>query len=343
VREYDVPIGPLPLDCGQTLGDVVQRVTVYGNDEAGRTALVCHALTGSSRAAEWWPGIAGADGALFDTAQWRVVGINALGSCYGSTGPRPGEPFPRVGVGDIVRAQRRALDELGIEKIDVAIGGSLGGMQALQWAVDAPYRVGHAIAIGSHDHQGAMGIALNAVQRDALGLDPVRGLRLARKIAMLSYKSDDLLNQRHGRKRDRNGADRFDVEGYLERQADIFETRMDAASYAALTHAMDAFDVRSAQAPGNVNAAAHLTFVGIESDWLFRPHDVRAAAERFAARGFRSRYLTFPSAHGHDAFLAESQTLATLLGPYVDLDHALHHPQQPLQRVLHSDLHGRFR
>jgi homoserine O-acetyltransferase len=306
-----VAIGSLELDNGETLPDVEQRVTIYGEPSADGSNIVfaAHALTGSSRVADWWPGIVGRD-ALFDARRWCVVGINVLGSCYGSTGPRD-SPFPRITVRDIVRAQRRALDELGIERIAVAIGGSLGGMQALQWALDTPSRVAHAVIIGAHDHHSAMGIALNAVQRDALALDPTGGVRLARKIAMLSYKSDDLLRERHDRKDDRRGLRRFDIEGYLEHQADAFESRMDAASYATLTHAMDSFDVRDAYP--HANRHPRLTFVGISSDWLFRARDVRTAAERFAARGFNATYCELDSTHGHDAFLAEPAALAALL------------------------------
>ena len=314
MREETVAIGALALDCGETLPEVVQRVTLYGTPRAdgSNVVLVAHALTGSSRAAEWWPGIVGAD-ALFDPARWCAIGINALGSCYGSTGPHEGA-FPRITVRDIVRAQRRALEALAIERVELVIGGSLGGMQALQWALDAPERAGGAIVVGAHDHHSPMGVALNSLQREALRLDPVRGLRLARKIAMLTYKSEKLLHERHGRRADRHGKACFDVEGYLEHQADLIERRMDPSSYAALTHAMDSFDVRGYE---SVDTRPRLTFVGITADWLFRAQDVRAAAERFARRGFDSHYLELRSSHGHDAFLAEPKALRELLEPVV--------------------------
>lgn len=321
MREITINVGALSLDCGETLAAVEQRVTIYGtpHEDGSNVVLVEHALTGSSRCAQWWPGIVG-DDALFDTSRWCAIGINALGSCYGSTGPSPGDRFARITVADIVRAERRALRELGIERAAIAIGGSLGGMRALQWAVDAPQRVGRAIIVGAHDHHSAMGIALNALQREALEIDPVRGLRLARKLAMLSYKSEELLAQRHARRPDRLGRDCFDVEGYLEHQADAFERRMNAASYTALTHAMDSFDVTAAcevRSNGNGAKKPALTFVGITSDWLFRPADLRAAAARFASRGFDSTYLELDSNHGHDAFLAEPRALRRLLEPIV--------------------------
>lgn len=311
MREETVHIGDVTLDCGVRVANARQRVTIYGTPrpDGANIVLVEHALTGSSRVADWWPGTVG-DGKLFDPHHWCVVGINALGGCYGST--PAGAGFSRVSVRDIVRAEGVALTRLGIDRVAIVIGGSLGGMRALQWALDAPDRVGRAIAIGAHDHHSAMGIALNALQREALTLDPVRGLRLARKIAMLTYKSEALLSARHDRRSDRHGKPCFDVEGYLEHQADLFEARMDALSYAALTHAMDSFDVREARLP---SATPELLFVGIGSDWLFRPRDVRAAAERFARRGVRARYLELRSEHGHDAFLAEPHALRALLEP----------------------------
>lgn len=309
-REETLAIGALTLDCGVTLPAVEQRVTIYGwpEPDGSNVVLVEHALTGSSRAAEWWPQIAG-DAGLFDPARYCIVGINALGSCYGST------PCARPSVADIVRAEMRALDLLRIERIAIVIGGSLGGMRALQWALAAPQRVGSAVVVGAHDHQSAMGIALNALQRDAIALDPRGGLRLARKIAMLTYKSEGLLARRHDRRPDRHGQAGFDVEGYLEHQADQFEARMTASSYVALTHAMDSFDVRAAKATG---ADPTLIFVGISSDRLFLASDVRAAARRFTGRGFDARYAELASDHGHDAFLAEAGALKTLLEPLLD-------------------------
>ena len=305
MTEQTIDIGALELDCGVTLPAVQQRVTIDGAaplPDGSNVVFAAHALTGSSRVAEWWPDIVG-EGALFDRRYWCVIGINVLGGSYGST-----RPEQRVTVRDIVRAQFRVFDKLGIQRLAVVAGGSLGGMQALQWAMDAPERVAHAIIIGASDHHTAMGIALNAVQREAIALDPVRGVALARKIAMLSYKSEDLLRERHDRKPDRKGRAQFDVEGYLDHQGDTFIERMDGQTYTLLTHAMDSFDVRNRPAPPGVD----LTFVGISSDWLFRPQEIRAAAKRLHAR-----YLELESNHGHDAFLAEPDHLRTLLAPVV--------------------------
>ncbi len=304
MRETTLDIGRLALHEGAVLDAVQQRVTIYG-DPSSPTVLVPHALTGNSRVAQWWSALVGR-GKLLDPQRLQIVGINALGSCYGSTGPSTISAFPCVTVRDIVAAQARALSLLGIEQLELVIGASLGGMQALQWALDFPTRVREAIMVGSHDHQSAMGIALNSVQREAIALDPRSGLRVARKIAMLSYKSDALFKQRHDRRPDRKGRFRFDVEGYLEHQAEVFAARMEPDSYAALTRAMDSFDVRGAQP---IDTSPHLLFVGVSSDWLFLPGDVRVAAERFARLGFCSAYREIASDHGHDAFLAQPELL----------------------------------
>ncbi|MBC5811027.1 MAG: homoserine O-acetyltransferase [Candidatus Eremiobacteraeota bacterium] len=328
--ERDVPIGSLALDCGVTLPDVVQRVSIYGEPRAdgSNMVLVNHALTGSSRVAEWWGEIVG-EGKLFDPRTFAVAGINVLGSCYGSTGPatpapggRPyGATFPVVSVGDMVRAQRRALEILGLQRFAVVIGGSLGGMQAIEWAMQAPGAVGHVIAVGAYDHFSTMGIALNAVAREAIRVarTPQQGVELARKIAMLTYKSEALFAHRHGRKFDRKGGDptkrtgdRFDIEGYLDHQGALFSTRMVPEAYLTITRAMDLFETRDRKLGF---PAPRFTFAGISSDWLFLPEYVRAAAARFAAEGADSAYVELRSDHGHDAFLAEPEHLRGLLAP----------------------------
>jgi homoserine O-acetyltransferase len=344
-RTADVNIGTLDLANGNQLENVVQRASMYGEPapDGSNVVVVPHALTGSSRVGDWWNGLAG-PGKLFDPGHWCVIGINALGSCYGSTGPASDAPdgvryaarFPIVSVTDMVAAQQRALAKLGIERVAIAIGGSLGGMQALTWALDYPERVEHAIVIGAYDAFSAMGIGLNAVARQAIYNDPQfnggnypadvqpsEGVRLARMIAMLTYKSDVLLDTRFGNRLDRAGgdparnrADRFDVEGYLAYQGDIFARRMDANAYLALTRAMDLFDVRDRAMPPK---PPRLTFVGIENDWLFPLHYVERCAARFAALGYRCAYYTFPTQHGHDAFLAEAEALGELLAPELRL------------------------
>jgi homoserine O-acetyltransferase len=341
VSEHRVAIGALDLDSGERIEDVAQVVTLSGTvrDGGANCILVPHALTGDAHPETWWAGVVG-HGGLIDPGEFCVVGVNVLGGCYGSTGPgslapdgRPyGSRFPLITVGDMVRAQRRALATLGIDRLHAIVGGSLGGMQALQWFFDAPELLRHVVVIGAYDHFSASGIAMNAVASGAIRLDrdfrggeydaatsPRQGLRLARKVAMISYKSDALFTERFARRPNRNGEDpyasfgaRFDIEGYLDEQADRLADRFDANTYLVLSRAMDLFDTRHRAVP---SPAPSLTFVGISSDALFLPHYVRATAARFAAAGVDTAYVELASDHGHDAFLAEPETLARLVGP----------------------------
>jgi homoserine O-acetyltransferase len=337
VVDHDVAIGDVTLASGITLANVVARVTIYGqpDPDGANVVFAPHALTGSSRVAEWWGGIAG-PGALFDPAQWCVVGINTLGGCYGSTGPqslapdgrRYGPRFPVVTVEDMVDVERRALLELGIEKLAVVIGGSLGGFQALSWARRYGAAVDRAIVIGAHDHLRAQAIAQNGIAREAIRLDPafrdgwyddqpVRGLELARAIATLTYKSETLFEERYANRPDRKGGDpkltlddRFDVDGYLSYQGVRFAARMDANTYRILTRAMDLFDLRGAESPAE---RTQLTFVGITGDQLFFADHIRAVSERWRAAGWHASFRLLHSDHGHDAFLAETHRLKDLL------------------------------
>ena len=303
--ETTVAIGALTLNGGKTLPAVEQRIAIYGDRSCGRTTLVLHALTSDHHVAQWWQGLIG-KGKFLDPDEQCIIGINMLGSCYGST-----QTTERITIADIVRAQRIALRELGIEHLDLVIGGSMGGMQALQWAHDAPDRVSEAIIIGAHDHHSAMGIALNAVQRDAIALGGEQGLRLARKIAMLSYKSEVLLRERHDRRKDRTGANRYDVEGFLELQAERIIERIDPTTYTTLTHAMDSYDLRNAD--WSSHRKPDVTFIALSSDWLFLPSDIHNASNHLNSLGINTRYHELQTNHGHDAFLAEATTLNDLL------------------------------
>ncbi len=277
---------------------------------------------------DWWGGLAG-PGKLLDTHALAVVCVNALGGCYGSTGPGSlaadglpyGERFPLVTVADMVRAQREALAALGYVRFAAVVGASLGGMQALRWALEAPAHIDRAIVIGSYDHFSAMGIALNALAREAIRIAGEReqGLALARKIAMLTYKSEALLERRFARNFDRKGgdptkraADRFDVEGYLDYQGELFVKRMTAETYLTLTRAMDLFDTRDLTL---WPAHPAFTFVGISSDWLFLPRYVKAAAERFAAAGADSVYLELDSDHATPGLMANPKYLERVIAP----------------------------
>ena len=207
---------PFVLDCGVQLPSATLHYAVYGDPARSPVVLICHALSGSARAAEWWPQLY-APGAPLD--RYASVCFNILGSCYGSTGPASIDPatdraygpeFPPVTIADIVRAQASALESLGIPNLHAVIGASIGGMQALQWAIDFPERVERCIAIGAAP-LGAMGLAFNHLQRQAIRLDPgfqdgryarqpAKGLSLARAIAMCTYKSAALFEERHARR-----------------------------------------------------------------------------------------------------------------------------------------------
>ncbi len=333
---------PFRLEGGGELQPVSVRYAVYGEprDDGDNVILVCHALSGSAKVADWWGGLFGD---VFDLRRDCVIGINILGSCYGSTGPTSlnpatGQPygpdFPLVTVRDIVRAQAQVLDYLEIPRVRAVVGSSVGGMQALQWAVDFPQRVGQCIAIGAAP-LNAMGLALNHLQRQAIQLDskfrdgryadgpPVNGLALARAIAMCSYKSSELFEERFGRKPNRNGEDplrslreRFDVGGYLDHQGEKFNQRFDANSYLVITKSMDTFDLArgyGSEREALARITAPVLLVGISTDWLFTPADVRALAGRIADAGGRSEYVELQSAHGHDGFLADFHLLAPIL------------------------------
>jgi homoserine O-acetyltransferase/O-succinyltransferase len=340
------------LECGRTLAGLTLHYAVYGklNTTRNNAVLVCHALSGSALVHSWWPEVF-APGAVLSLEHDFVICINLLGSCYGSTGPLSvnpetgspyGSDFPLVSIADNVRAQARLLDSLGVRKLRLIIGGSMGGMQALDWAALFPDRVERAVIIGVAP-LGAMGLALNHLQRQAIQRDPEwmggsylpqrpprSGLSLARQIAMLSYKSAPLFDERFARNPNRNGEDpwglddcgggliggRFDIAGYLDEQGRRFVDRFDANSYLAILRTMDTWEpLRGGRTSDDVfgRIEARLTFIGISSDWLFPPESVRNFAAAIKATGVHAEYREMTSDHGHDAFLAEQAELLRLL------------------------------
>lgn len=351
--EGDFVLGePLSLECGRTLANPTLHYAVYGRLNAARdnAVLVCHALSGSALVGSWWPEIF-APGAVLSLEHDFVICINMLGSCYGSTGPGSVDPetgeaygpdFPLVSIRDNVRAQAQLLDSLGIKKLRLVLGGSIGGMQALDWTILHPSRVERALIIGVAP-LGAMGLALNHLQRQAIVHDPDwaegrylpqrpprRGLALARQIGMISYKSAPLLEERFGRNPNRSGEDpwtvdakgsgliggRFDIAGYLDLQGQRFIERFDANAYLAILRTMDTWDpLRGYSSPEEAfgRIRAKLSFVGISSDWLFPAEAVRDFANAIRAAGACADYREMNSAHGHDAFLAEQADLVRLL------------------------------
>ncbi len=330
---------------GGELPTLTLRYALYGelNERRDNAVLVCHALSGSARVADWWTELFG-EGRPFDTARHCVIGTNVVGSCYGSTGPRSidertgeayGADFPTLTIKDMVRAQSLLLERLGVERLCAVVGGSIGGMQALQWAVDFPEKVERCVAVGASPLP-ALGLALNHLQRQAIMNDPLwrggrytedeppaAGLALARGIAMCSYKSAGLFDERFARRPDRGGEDparslteRFDVAGYLDHQGRTFVRRFDANSYLVLSKAMDTFDLARGYASEEAalrRIRARVTLVGISTDWLFPAEEVRALASRISSAGVACRYEELVSSHGHDGFLADADLLAPLV------------------------------
>ncbi len=345
-REGDLAFAlntPFRLEAGGSLQPVSIRYAIYGelNERRDNAVLVCHALSGSARAGDWWPEMFGN---VFDLSRDCVICTNILGSCYGSTGPASSNPatgkpfgpdFPLLTIRDLVRAQAHVLEELGVKRLHIVVGASIGGMQALQWAVDFPERVEHCIAIGTAP-LSAMGLALNHLQRRAIQLDPkfngghyapdqqpADGLGLARAIAMCSYKSAELFDERYARKPNRNGEDplhsmrdRYDVAGYLDYQGEKFVERFDANSYLVISKMMDTFELGrgyASEAEALKRIRAQVSLVGISSDWLFPARDVRVLAEKIEQVGVRCDYTEFESSHGHDGFLAEVDAIAAVV------------------------------
>ncbi|HEX5497753.1 MAG TPA: homoserine O-acetyltransferase [Thermomicrobiales bacterium] len=346
-----LPIGSLELELGGRLDDVIIAYQTWGElNEAGDNAvIVLHALTGDSRAggeSGWWAPMIG-PGRPLDTDRLFVVCANVLGGCQGSTGPasidvltgRPyGMRFPLITIGDIVAAQRALVERLGVTRL-IAIGGSIGGFQALEWATRHPDLVAAAVPVAATGALDPQGIALNEIGRRAImadpnwrggeylseGVFPTDGLAIARMVGMVTYHSKESMELRFGR----NPAVRpslypsfgstFDVEGYLHYHGAALVRRFDANSYLYLTRAMDQYDVGrdGGEARWLGEIAAPVLLVGIRSDWLFPPDAIKALHHRLRALGKDAAYVEIDSPHGHDAFLKEWDQLAALLTPFL--------------------------
>lgn len=304
---------PFALESGEILAPLDLRCSIYGklNAEKSNAVLVFHALTGSSKIHEWWGEVLG-DGLGLDTSRFAFVCVNALGSCYGST---PGKSVKSVVTPrDIARSQKLLLENLGIEKFRAVVGGSVGGMLALQFAADYPELTKKCVAVGAAP-LSAMGLALNHLQRAAIRHE--NGVSLARQIAMITYKSKELFDATFARRPNRNGENpaakmenRFDVAGYLDHQGEKFTRRFDAESYNALSKAMDLFDLSDAEIE---RITARVSLVGISSDWLFPASDVENLTERMRKLGVRAEYVEMISPDGHDAFLSDTRQMSEIL------------------------------
>ncbi len=351
-----VPLpGGIALDCGVHLAPVEIALASAGRLNASRdnAILVCHALTGDQYVIGahpltgkpgWWERMVG-PGLPIDTDRYYVLCMNVLGGCMGSTGPRSprvqGEPwgteFPPITIRDMVRAQRQVLSELGIARLFAVIGGSMGGMQVLQWAASYPELVFAAVPIATASFHSAQNIAFNEVSRQAIFADPdwhggrywadsvvpARGLAVARMMAHITYLSEEALTRKFGRRLRRDPYDKaaplslfgemFEVESYLRHQGSSFVRRFDANSYLTITRAMDYFDI-GADHDGDLAAAFRNTptrfcVISFSSDWLFPTAQSRAVARALNRAAANVSFVEIETDKGHDAFLLDEPAL----------------------------------
>ena len=345
----------MALDCGARLGRVTVAYRTYGKLNAARSnaVLICHALTLDQYVAErhpltgkpgWWDAMVG-PGLPVDTERYFVVSANVLGGCMGSTGPRDeredgagdgrlwGTDFPPITIRDMVRAQKRLVERLGIARLFAVIGGSMGGMQVLQWAADYPDSVFAALPIATAAYHSAQNIAFHEVGRQAIFADPdwqggrywqtgaipARGLGVARMCAHITYLSEQALTRKFGRRLQSAPKDagevmalfggRFEVESYLQHQGSTFVRRFDANSYLTLTRAMDYFDLAADQggdlAQAFRGARTRFLLVSFSSDWLFPTAESRAVARALNRAGANVSFVEIDTDKGHDAFLLD--------------------------------------
>lgn len=352
---------PLVLSSGEQLASYELVYETYGelNPDKDNAILVCHALSGNhhlagyyteqDRKPGWWENIVG-PGKPLDTNRFFIVGVNNLGGCHGSTGPTSIDPltnkpygpdFPIVTVTDWVNSQAQLSDHLGIQQWAAVVGGSLGGMQVLQWAIDHPARLRHAIVIAAAPKLTAQNIAFNEVARQAIRTDPSfhdgryydhdtlpdRGLRIARMLGHLTYLSDDIMAEKFGRDR-RDEAISYDydvefqVESYLRYQADRFVGSFDANTYLLMTKALDYFDP-AADFDGDLsqalaNVSANFLVLSFTSDWRFSPSRSREIVKALHDNDLNVSYAEITSHHGHDAFLLKIPQYMEVLNAYLD-------------------------
>ena len=329
---------PFRLESGEVLEEPVVAYRTWGDvrNSAGGAILICHALTGSADVEAWWPGIIGAGGA-FDPASDFIVCANILGSCYGTTGPvspRPGSDaryradFPRVSVRDMVHMQRELLDALGVERLELVTGPSLGGMQALEWAALYPERVRSLVPIGVGGRHSAWCIGISEAQRAAIEADPdwnggyytderppEKGLAAARMMAVCTYRSWQSFDSRFGRERRADGL--YEAQSYLRHQGRKINARFDANTYVTLTHAMHTHDLgrgRGEYRDAVAAIAQPALVVSVSTDTLYPPDEQRALAELLP----NARCEVLDCAHGHDGFLIETAGLGRIIRRFRD-------------------------
>ncbi len=352
---------PLSLSCGESLDTYELVIETYGdlNEHHSNAVLICHALSGHHHAAGyhssedrkpgWWDSCIG-PGKPIDTNRFYVVALNNLGGCHGSTGPVSkkidtgkiyGPDFPMVTVEDWVNSQARLADRLGIKQWAAVVGGSLGGMQALQWSLAYPDRLRHAVVIASAARLSAQNIAFNEVARQAIMSDdqflegryleensiPRKGLGLARMVGHITYLSDDAMGSKFGRELKNKtlgynyGVD-FQIESYLRYQAESFSSTFDANSYLLMTRALDYFDP-AGRAGGTLadlfkDISAKFFLASFTTDWRFAPERSREIVNALVEAGKDVTYLEVDAPQGHDAFLLDIPRYTQGLAAYMD-------------------------
>ncbi len=354
---------PLELECGKRLGPIDVAYETYGElNEAGDNAvLICHALSGNAHVAGvnspddrkpgWWDVMVG-PGKGIDTNKYFVICSNFLGGCSGTTGPSSINPetgkaygldFPIITIADMVKVQKLLLDKLGIKGLLGVIGGSIGGMQVLQWAIAYPDFVKSAIAIATTTHLGAQSIAFDTVGRNAIladsnfsdgqyhgGKGPDRGLAIARMIGHITYLSEQGMRAKFGRKL--RGAEsysydfnsEFAVETYLDYQGQSFVERFDANSYLYITKAADYFDLKKdygSLEKAFANTKSRFLVISFASDWLYTPSQSEDIVNALVGSGKDVSFCNIASDYGHDAFLLEPEILGSFLGGFLDATH----------------------
>ena len=333
---YLTVAGDFELENGERLRDVMIAYRTWGDiaNAANNAILVCHALTGSADVEAWWPNIIGS-GRAFDPTQDFIVCANILGSCYGTTGPanlKPGESvryradFPSVSVRDMVTLQRVLLDELGVERLELVTGPSLGGMQALEWAAMYPDRVASIVPIGVGGQHSPWCIGISEAQRAAIKADPnwndgyydddrppSAGLSAARMMAVCTYRSWQSFERRF--RRDYREEDVFEVQSYLRHQGSKINDRFDANTYITLTHAMHTHDLgRGRVGYDEVLAGikSRVLVVSVSTDTLYPPEEQRALVDALP----NARYEILDCPHGHDGFLIETSALGEMIARF---------------------------
>jgi homoserine O-acetyltransferase/O-succinyltransferase len=358
VEPHDfVSAEPFVFDCGQSIPGFTLRYETYGrlNERRDNAIFVCHALSGDHHAAGihslrdrktgWWDNIIGPGKAL-DTTKYFVVCSNCLGGCQGSTGPMSVDPatgraygttFPTLTIRDMVRADKRLLDHLGVTRLHAAIGGSMGGMRVLQFGIEFPDFVQRLLPMATTARENAQAIAFNAVGREAIMQDPEWhggdyssgggprvGLAIARMMAHITYVSDQSMDRKFGRRKrdaaESGPAGQFEVESYLQHQGQSFINRFDANTYLYITRALDHFDLAGTY--GSLEKAfepvkARTLCVAFTSDWLFPSDQNRAFVLALLRSGKSASYAELTTDLGHDSFLLESPALYDLVRSFL--------------------------